>query len=206
MATINLTRITDSDGFVIYFGGRPSEVNAYTFANALVAISDVFREINGQVNAGFALEMRLEALSEGSFKARISGTSKTLKSLFSMTSKNVILPILVAFLYDEINSGENIIINADEVIIERGDDRIIIPRAAYDAGKTLPNKSIVRQNIARAIAVVDADENIESFGIYQDFDHELPPIISIPREAFTRWLSSMRMKQAIGTICMTAGR
>lgn len=186
MTTIDLTKLSDADGFVIYFGGRPNEVDAYTFANALVAISDAFREINIQVNSGFALEMRLEALAEGSFKARIRGAPKSLKSIFSTLTTSVILPIFVSFLYDEIRGGEKIIVNSGEVIIERGDDRIIIPRASYDTARSLPNKPAVRQNVARAMAVVSADENVESFGIYKELDPDLPPIISIPREAFDR--------------------
>ena len=64
MATLDLTNTRD-DGFVIYFGGQPNEVSTYTFANALVAVSDTLRAINHQVNPGFAIELKLEALAEG---------------------------------------------------------------------------------------------------------------------------------------------
>jgi hypothetical protein len=37
MATIDLRVASDTDGFVIYFGGQPNQVDSYTFANALVA-------------------------------------------------------------------------------------------------------------------------------------------------------------------------
>jgi hypothetical protein len=186
MATLDLTNTTDADGFVIYFGGQPNEVDAYTFANALVAVADAFREISSQTNPGLALELRIEALAEGSFKARLRASSKSLKSLFSGISKQVILPLFLAFLYDEMKGKEQIIVNADEVVIERGKDRIIIPRKAYDAAKSLPNKAAVRSHIAKAMAVVSADENVESFGIYRDFDPKAPPLISIPRSDFDR--------------------
>lgn len=78
MATIDLTKASDSEGFVIYFGGQPNEVDSYTFANALVAVADAFREINSQVNSGTALEVRLEALAAGSFKAQLKGLRKSL--------------------------------------------------------------------------------------------------------------------------------
>lgn len=186
MATIDLRNSSDDDGFVIYFGGKPNEVDTYTFANALVAVADAFREINNQVNPGMALELRLEALAEGSFKAKVKGKPKTLSSLLSSLSKLMVLPIFLAFLYDEIKGDNPIIVNENEVIIERGRDRIIIPRNAYDAAQKLPNKPSIRSHIAKAIGVVDKDENVESFGIYKDFDPNLPPLISILRDDFDR--------------------
>jgi hypothetical protein len=71
MGTLDLTTARDKDGFVVYFGGQPNQVDTYTFANALVALSDAFQEINAQVNPGYSLELRLEAVADGSFKARI---------------------------------------------------------------------------------------------------------------------------------------
>lgn len=186
MATIDLRATSDDDGFVIYFGGRPNEVDTYTFANALVAVADAFREINNQVNQGVALELRLEALAEGSFKAKVKGKPKSLKSLLTSLSKHAVLPIFLAFLYDEIKGPDPIIVNEHEVIIERGNDRIIIPRTSYDAAQNLPNKVSVRGHIAKAISVVDKDENVDSFGIYKDFSPDLPALISIPREDFDR--------------------
>ena len=63
MATIDLTDYTDDEGFVLHFGGNPREVNTYTFANALLAFSDAYRELNDQIYHGEAIELRLEALA-----------------------------------------------------------------------------------------------------------------------------------------------
>jgi hypothetical protein len=186
MATIDLRDTSDSDGFVIYFGGKPNEVDTYTFANALVAVADAFREINSQVNPGQAMELRLEALAEGSFKAKVKGKPTSLSSLLSSLSKYVVLPIFLAFLYDEIKGDDPIIVNENEVIIERGNDRIIIPRTAYDAAQKLPNKPNIRNHIAKAIGIVDKDENVESFRLYKDFSPNVPPLITIPRDDFDR--------------------
>ena len=186
MATIDLRQCSDEDGFVIYFGGRPNEVDSYTFANALLAIADAFREVNSQVNPAVAMELRLEALTEGSFKAKVKGKPKSLRSIFAGLGQCVVLPIFLAFLYDEIKGDEQIIVNDDEVVIQRGNDRIIIPRTAYDQAQTLPNKPTIRSHVAKAIGVVDRDENVESFGLYRDFDPDSPPLINIPRDDFQR--------------------
>lgn len=72
------------------------------------------------------------------------------------------------------------------MIIERGNDRIIVPRAAYDAARSLPNKPAVRAHIAKAMTVVSSDDNVESFGIYRDLKHDSSPLILIPRSDFDR--------------------
>lgn len=185
MADIDLSNVRDSDGLVISFGGSHTEIDSYTFANALVAVADAIREINSQVNQGVALEVQLEALSDGSFKAKIKGMPKSLKNLFSVIGVHVILPLLIAFLYDELKS-DKIIVNENEVIIQSGRDRIIIPRNVYETAKRLPNKPAIRSHIARAISVVNDDEKVESFGLYKNLDPDSPPLVIIPRSDFTR--------------------
>lgn len=186
MQAIDLRETTDDDGFVIYFGGEPNQVDTYTFANALVAIADAFREINSQVNPGTALELSLEAVAEGSFKARVKGLRKPIGGLLASFGKQVVLPILLAFLYDEMKGEEKISVNSGEVVIRRGKDRIVIPRDSYDSAKYLPNKPAVRSHIAKALAIVSADNGVESFGILKDFDKKTPPLIIIPRSEFDR--------------------
>lgn len=186
MATLELTASKDRDGFVIYFGGKPNEVDTYTFANALVAFSDAFREINAQVNPGYALELRLEAVAEGSFKAKLKEIPKSLKGALKFGAQNLILPIFVSYLYGEvINPDKTIVtVNDDEVVIQKGHDRIIVPRGAYDRAKALPNKGAVAAHLARAISAVDDDKNVSSLGVYKDFDTDKPPAILIERADF----------------------
>jgi hypothetical protein len=38
-----------SDEFVLHFGGRPNEVDAFTFSNSLIAIAEALQEINRQI-------------------------------------------------------------------------------------------------------------------------------------------------------------
>lgn len=186
MATLDLSSLHQRDGFVIYFGGRPNEVDTYTFANALVAISDAFREINSQVNPGVALELRLEAVAEGSFKARLKEAPKSIRGALQFVSKNVILPILVTYVYTEVINPEEteIIVNTDEVIIQKGLDRIVVPRAAYDSAKGLSNKGAVAAHVARAVVAVEEDASVSSLGIYKDFDTDQPPAILLERSEF----------------------
>lgn len=185
MATLDLTTVRDKDGFVVYFGGQPNEVDTYTFANALVALSDAFQEINNQVNPGYSLELRLEAVGEGSFKARIREIPKTLKSALKFADNRIIWPIVVAWLYTHVIDPEKTVITVktDEVVIEKGSDRVVVPREAYNQAKALPRERVGR-HVARAIEAVEADANVTSLGIYKGMHGGEPPAILIPRDEF----------------------
>lgn len=187
MTTLDLTTARDKDGFVVYFGGKPNEVDTYTFANALVALSDAFQEINNQVNPGYSLELRLEAVAEGSFKARIREIPKSIKDAFKWGANVVVMPILVTVFYESVlkpDDSTKIIVNTSEVVIEKGKDRIIVPRDAYDRAQKLTDRKKVMRHVANAVAAVQSDPNVTSLGIYKGFDTEQPPAILIPRDEF----------------------
>jgi hypothetical protein len=185
MATLDLTSVRDKDGFVVYFGGQPNEVDTYTFANALVALSDAFQEINNQVNPGYSLELRLEAVGSGSFKARIREIPKTLKSAFKFADNRIIWPILVTWFYTQVIDPDKTVITVktDEVVIENGADRVIVPREAYNQAKAVPKERVGR-HVARAIDAVEGDPNVSSLGIYKDMTGEGPPALLIQRDEF----------------------
>jgi hypothetical protein len=64
----DLTKLRD-DEVVFHFGGRLNEVDAYTFANTLLALVDGLRAVNQQINPGFGIDIRIDALGGGSFRA-----------------------------------------------------------------------------------------------------------------------------------------
>ena len=191
MATVDLTSVRDRDGFVVYFGGAPHEVNTYTFANALVALSDTLREINAQVNPGFALELKLEALSKGSFKARVRELPTTIKGVLKYGANQMVMPILVAFVYSYLDPNKpTITVNDDEVIVQTGRDRVVIPRSAYNAARTLPNRAKVAAQIAKTVEAVSEDPKVASLGILMgDSDDEAPALL-IDRDDFKAVLAA----------------
>jgi hypothetical protein len=58
--TIDL-RDLSGDDFVLHFGGRPNNVDAFTFGNALLSIGEAIREINQQINPDYSLEIAIDA-------------------------------------------------------------------------------------------------------------------------------------------------
>ena len=187
MATLDLTKTRDKNDFVVYFGGKPNEVDTYTFANALVALSDAFQEINNQINPGYSLELRLEAVAEGSFKARSRELPKSIKDAFQWGANVVLMPILVTVFYESVlkpDDNTKIIVKTDEVVIQKGKDRIIVPREAYDRAHKLTDRNKVMHHVASAVSAVQSDPNVTSLGIYKGFDTDEPPAILIPRDDF----------------------
>ncbi len=186
MTTIDLSAF-DDDGFVLHFGGRTHEVDALTFGNALVSIAEAVRAINQEVNPGFALEIAIDAVGPGSFRARLKTAKKTLKNLFSgSVPRDIIIGILTTLLWEKVINPEappQIIINDDSVIIQHGDDRIIVPREAYDAKKKVEASPAVNRHIAKAMEVMENDPSVESFGIATGL-RDPEPLVEFPRSTF----------------------
>jgi hypothetical protein len=186
MTTIDLSTF-DDDGFVLHFGGRTHEVDALTFGNALVSIAEVVRAINQEVNPGFALEIAIDAVGPGSFRARLKTAKKTLKNLFSgSVPRDIIIGILSTLLWEKVISPDTppqITISDDSVIIQHGNDRIIVPREAYDAKRKVEASPAVNRHIARAMEVMENDPSVESFGIATGL-RDPEPLLEFPRSTF----------------------
>src|ERR1700730_5981383 len=134
MAEIDLRVLSASD-VVLHFGGRPNEVDAFTFSNALISFSDALRELNHQINDNFSIEITIEGIGPGSFRAKIGTKLKSLGGLFTNDAKALLISILGAFIYAKMDPQKPpaIIVNDDSVIVVTGADRVIVPRMAWEA-------------------------------------------------------------------------
>ena len=188
MADIDLTDLA-GDEVVFHFGGRPNEVDAYTFANSLLAFSEAIREINRQINPDSKLEITIEGIGEGSFRAKLRTTTTFLSSLLQSTAskelaRNLLLPLFVAFVYGKYLADDTkIIITDDSYIVQRGHDRIILPKAVYDKKREIRDPSVIDRNIAKGFEVLNEDPSVSDFGITKRLDDKRP-LASIPRDDF----------------------
>jgi hypothetical protein len=184
MADIDLRALTPSD-LVLHFGGRLNEVDAFTFSNSLIAFGEALREINAQVNENYCIEVSIEANGPGSFRAHIATKLKSLGGLLSHDARNVIAGILATFIYLKIDPQEppKIIINDDSVVIQTGTDRVIVPRATWEAREKIRNHSAIETHVRKAFSVMEEDASISNFGIASSI-HDKYPIALIDRGAF----------------------
>ncbi|MEQ9815593.1 MAG: hypothetical protein RLO50_22665, partial [Azospirillaceae bacterium] len=187
MATIDLREFED-EGFVLHFGGRMHEVDVLTFGNALVSFAEAIRAVNQEVNPGYSLEIAIEAVGPGSFRARLKTAKKSLRNLFSAaTARDIVLALFATFLWEKVISPDTpptIIVNADAVIIEHGDDRIIVPKEAFEHREKVEKSLAVNRHVARSMEVLEKDAAVTSLGIARGM-RDPQPIIEIPRESFS---------------------
>lgn len=172
------------DTLVLYFGSEQRRINAYTLATTLSGIADAARAANATLNPGYELEIVVEALEGGSFKATLRAIYREAKNLFSAESaRNIILGIVATILYEHtMGSKEPVTVNVHpgEVVIVSGDDRIIVPRTTYEAAKQVEQDAAVRTGLDTAIRAVQSDPQVTSFGLAPTRDR--PPPIEIPKE------------------------
>lgn len=185
MGTIDLRRF-DQDQIVIHFGGELTSVDAYTFANSLVSFADTIRAVNDTINPGQNIEIRLDAVGPGSFKAVVKRIRKGLGGFLSRAPENAFWAIVaVAIIDPQFDNNSTIEVREDHVLIHKGNDTIIMPREAYDNWSNVKQNPHVIKNIQRTFETVEKDENIENFGLTPEIQDE-SPLVQIPREDFPR--------------------
>jgi hypothetical protein len=174
------------DQVVIHFGGALTSVDAYTFANSLVAFADTIRSVNAIVNPSQSIEIRLESLGAGSFRAVIKRIAKGLGGFFSRVAEAVFWGIIATLIYENIIKDDphvQISVRTDEVIIQKGGDKIIIPRNVYDQMPNVRANPEVQKNLSRTFQVLENDEAIQNFGLTPKLT-DPEPLIQVPREDF----------------------
>ena len=182
LATVDVRQF-DGETIVVHFGGQLTSVDAYTFANSLVAFADTVRRVNAEINPEQSIEVRLEAVGPGSFKAVIKYVKKGLISFFSSAPKNIFWIIAALYIENSLEGTSTIEVAEDAVIIVRGEERIILPREVYEHYERAKSCLEVQKNISKTFSCVEKDESIENFGLSPHLKDE-EPLVQIPRGNF----------------------
>lgn len=184
MPTLDVRSFEDS--FVIHFGGEFERINAYTLASALVGVADAAKAANALINPGYEIEVVVEALGRGSFRARVRAVYKEAGNLFTRDNlKAVVLGVIAAFVYERTLAPDRDVtvnVTATEVVIEQGDTRIVVPREVHDAKAEVEDVPEFRQGIGRVVKAAEDDPAIDDIGLATE-DQDEPPI-KVPRERF----------------------
>ncbi len=175
------------NSFVIHFGVESHRINAYTLASTLVSFADAAKTANKIINPGYDVEIVVEALGPGSFKAQIKSVYNGLKNLFSNdTAKTIILGVLAAYIYEKTLAPDcdvKVIVDETQVIIEHKEKTVVIPRQLHDAMKQIEKSKNFKEDISRTIESIEKDEQVKYFGITKDFE-TVEPTIVVPRSNF----------------------
>lgn len=184
MATLDISQIDDT--VVIHFEAEGRRINAYTLASTLVAIADAAKAANTSLNAGCEVEVVVEAIGPGSFRAQIRAIYSQSKGLLSnQVVAGVIIGVIGNYIYERtlaVDDQVRVEIKTDEVIINRGNDRVIVPRNVYDATRTAEKNPQFTRAVSRAFEAVAADESVSGMGFVKTLDSPKPDIL-IPRSS-----------------------
>ncbi len=184
MGTVDL-RALRGDEIVLHYGGSLTTVDAYTFANSLIAFADTARAVNAIINPSQSIEVRLVAVGPGSYRAVVKWAAKELKGLFKEAPRQLFWIVVGGLLTKAMFADDptQIVVNTSEVAIQRGDDRVIIPREAYEKVQQVEKSPEVRRQLKRTFDVLAKDESIENFGVTAELDDPVP-LIQISRAEF----------------------
>jgi hypothetical protein len=176
------------DQIVIHYGGALTSVDAYTFANSLIEFADAVRAVNQAVDPKQNIEVRLEALDTGSFRAVLRRIPKGLGDFFSEGKKEIFWGLIVALIYDKLLAGDpkvTIKVSSDQVVIEKSGDKIIVPRNIYDCAQSMKNKPEIEKHISKTFEIVENDPAIENFGLTPHVKDK-EPLVQFRREEFSK--------------------
>ena len=145
VATINVAQFEDA--FVIHFVTEGERINAYTLASTLVGIADAAKAANASINHGYDIEIVVEAVGPGSFRALLRAVYKESGNLFSAHG------------------------------VEQGHDRIIIPRIVYDATRLAEQNAQFKRAISKTLEGIGADDKVKGIAFVPKMDSPPPDVI-----------------------------
>jgi hypothetical protein len=184
MGVVDL-RTLNEDQIVIHFGGALTSVDAYTFANSLIAISDSIRALNNNLNPSENIEVRLEAVGPGSFRAVVRKARKGLTGFFARAPENLFWALFATFLLPRFfgHEGSQTIVYDDRVEIHVDGDVVIVPRAAYEKIGAVKKDENVQKSIRKTFEIIENDDAISNFGVTANIEDPVP-LVQVDRTEF----------------------
>jgi hypothetical protein len=198
MADVIDLRDFSDDSFVIHFGGDRRGMDATTFAHALTGFTEALRSINRELEPGYDLDVIIEAVGPGSFRARLRAVKKSAGNLFTATAAvglagGITVNILSSLIYDKMfpDDPPKITVNVDGVTVEHSGTTIIISKEVFEAKKKVEKSAPVKRHIAETLEAVNRDPHVTSLGITRKLDDPLPEF-DIPRTLFPTIIAATR--------------
>lgn len=165
------------DSFVVHFGGDFSRINAYTLATTLINIADAAKA-NAALNPGYEIEVVVEALGGGSFRATVRAIYKAAGNLFTGDSlRAVVLGVIASYVYQHTlapSPSLKVTIESKEVVVDDGDTKLVVPRDVHEAMTELETNTRFRASVGQAIRAVEEDPAIQTFGFAPSPDQDPP--------------------------------
>jgi hypothetical protein len=166
---------------VLYFQTPEPRVNAYALAATLVALADSAKAAARTLNSGVEIEIVVEALSSGSFRAKVTAVARE-AGLFvkNQVVTGIVIGVLASYVYDHTLGKKEpvqVIVQTDEVIVVSGNDRVVVPRAVHDAKQLVEKDPTFVRSMDRMLSSAVIDDRVTGFGLAPSLDSPLPAVI-----------------------------
>lgn len=185
MAVIEIPR--EIDRFVLYFDTPQRQINAYALATSLIGLADAVRAANAAVNPGYYVEVVVEALEDGSFQAIVRTIYEKTRDLLSNEAvKAIVYGIIATHIYESALKTEappKITVSHEVVVVEIGNEKIIVPRDVYEAKKQLEKSERFTSAVSQVFHGAKSDSSVTGLGLKTRPDKSTPPLY-VPRDKF----------------------
>lgn len=182
------------DSLVIHYGGQYSKIDSYTFANSLIALTEVVDRINAYIEPAQRITVQIDALSSGSFRAKITQSYKSISTLLSNLGKNIkehplnALSVLVAIFATSTiatfnNNLNQIIVKDNKFELHINETILVMDKRTFDASNDLLKDSQVEKSLKKNFKVLQKDDQISDFSLFQSFESDAP-LYQVNRDEF----------------------
>lgn len=188
----------EADRFVLHFDTPRHEVNAFALATSLVGLANAVKEANSIVNPGHSIEVVVERLEDGSFRAVIKTITKQARNIFaSEASKAIIYGLISTWIYEHAFHNDMppiIIVNEQSVEVRSGDTTIIVSREVYEAKKAVERSQHFQSSVGQMFVGALLDRNVTGLKLIPPGNW--PSLPSIPRESFGQLTARVDVDEA----------
>jgi hypothetical protein len=174
----------EAEEILLYFDIEGAGLDTQTFAHSLLSFDELYRAINNVANPDRDVEVEFVRSDQGSLRAIIRVFTRDGQSLIKAPITLLILPFLLGIIVNKITSDDiNIIINEDSYVVEKGHEKIVLPKSKKPLEDLVEKDPAVRRTLRKFFSVVESDPNIKSIDFRVPREPNLP-IIPIPRDQF----------------------
>jgi hypothetical protein len=117
-----------ASGFVLYFDTPEPRVNAYAFASTIVALADAAKAAGRTLNSAVDIEVVVEALGHGSFRAKVSAIVRE-SGLFvkQQLISGLIIGVMSSYIYD------HTLAKRDKIEVKVDQNEVVITQSCESA-------------------------------------------------------------------------
>lgn len=177
------------DDLKLKFGSDTHQIDANTLINNLLHFTNIVQEVNKELGTNRKIDIKINALQEGSFLVHIMLQSNLINQLGDIfTAENIKIAGSIVTVVGGIYKAAVFLRGKKPVVVESNDKTTTIKNESGNV-TVIDNRviniynsnQVVRESISKEFETLNNDANISSFDI---LDKDDKPIVEITREDF----------------------